>query len=349
MLPATGKTNGTVLSFQEVHAISEGADRERRDAKAGGWGTGDGVGFSWECDFDSWCKPEGTDSGVQVGGSGCKPVVESCLLQDEILCASSNATLWEVQGERLAGRFGRSLETIMVSHRVDGELSSLARELNEGLVNPITWQRASTRLTRASCWILSPVFSSWSLAKASARGTAWVVASSKRASTRFPKSCRSLWISLTAHCSIHSNLVLQKGSPSSSASSWVSKSPIMCSRPDSEQTLSGLPRASAAAGAGRKSRFTPGMAQGINKSHSCCSLSSVCTAKTSGVLYTLRKSPLFGYQNPNDQWASREFCFPRPWWLHPLFPGALDLFISCSTIIPLSRSALGHWWRPAWE
>lgn len=269
-LLATGNTNvlnprvsekGTVPSLQEVLAIREGAERERRDAKVGGWGTGEDAGFSWEHDIDSWCKLEGVASGVQVGGSGCKLVVESCLLQDEILCASSSAALPEVQGETLAGRFGKSLETVMFSHWVGGDLSLLARELNEGLDNPITWQRASTRLTRVSWWILSLVFSSWSLAKASARGTTRVVASSKRASTRFPKSCRSLWISLTAHCNINSNFLLHKGSSSSSASSWASKTPIICSKPDSAQTLSGMLRASAAAEAGRKSRFTPGLLQ----------------------------------------------------------------------------------------
>lgn len=283
---------------------------------------------------------------MQVGGSGCELLAVSCLQQDEILFASSNASLWQMQGEKSAGGFGKSLETVMVSHRVDGELSSpasVSRELNEASVSPTTWQRASTRLTRVSCWILSLSFSSWSLAKASARGTTWVVASSKRVSTHFPKPRRSLWISLTAHRSINSNFLLQKGSSSSSASSRGSKSLIICSRPDLAQTLSGLPRASAAAEAGRRSRFTPGMAKGLKGP----ALVGLCPSVCLWGLYTLSKCPLSGYQNPNNQWASREFCFPRQRLHHPLFPGAIDLFISCSTVIPLSRSALGHWWRPA--
>lgn len=309
-----------MLSLREVLAISEGAERERRDAKVGGWGTGGDAGFSWEHDRDSWGKPEGSASGVQVGGGARKLVVESCLLQDEIWHASSNAALWEVQGETLAGRFGKSLETIAVPHWVDGELSSPARELNEGLVNPITWHRASTCLTRVSCWILSLVFSSWILAKASARGTTWVVASSKQASTRFPKSCRSLWISLTAHCSIDSSFLLHKGPSSSSASSWASKSPIICSRPDSAQTLSGLARASAAAEAGRMSRLTPGMATGLNKPNSCCSLSFCLHGQKHCeffILWANLPSEVIKTQTTNEQARNSVFCstpyFQVPW------------------------------------
>lgn len=270
--------NSTVLSLQEVLPISEGAEREHRDAKVGGWETDEGAGFSgvfvsadtesesWERDMDSWCELDGISTRVHAGGFCGKLAGESCWLWDELSCVSASATaLSEVQDEILAGRFGKSLEIITDSRWVAGEISLPARGLSEGLVNPITWQRVPTVLTRASCWILSLVFSSWSWAKASARGATWVAASSKRTSTCFPKALRSLWISLTAHCSINSNFLLHKGSSSSTASSWVSKSPIISSRPDSVQALSGLPRASAASEAGRKSRSTPGMAKGIRK------------------------------------------------------------------------------------
>lgn len=73
--------SSTVLLLQEMFAIREGAERERRVAKVGGWGTGDGSGSevcgmfvpldmeseSWGLDLGSWRTLDGV-SRLVLGG-----------------------------------------------------------------------------------------------------------------------------------------------------------------------------------------------------------------------------------------------------------------------------------------
>lgn len=260
-----------MLSSQEMFAITEGAERERRVAKVGGWGTGEGSEF-WSVlvsvdrmsesrghDIGSWCTLDGVSRRMLAGVFCGKLEGESWGVQDVVSWGVSNAVPWGVQVGGSLDNIGKSLDGVLVSHGIEGELSLLGSTWSKG--NPIAWQRASTCLTSISCWILSLMFSSCSFANASASGAAWAAASTRRASTRFPKACRSLWISPTAHRNVNSNFLLQNCSSLSSTASWASRSPITSSRPDSAQALSGLPKASGASEAGRKSRFTPGMAR----------------------------------------------------------------------------------------
>lgn len=266
-------------SSQEMVAIKEGAERERRVAKVGGWGIAEGSIFcrvsvslgiwsaSWGHDNGSW------DTLDDISRAGlawfCDETEgESSGFLDETSSGLSSAASWGLQYWRSLGKFGRSLETfgrpldgIWVLHELEGELSLLGTSWRSRSFNPIPWQRASTCLTSLSCWILNLAFSSCSLAKASASGATWAAASNKRASTRLPKACRSQWISPTAHRSANSNFFFQNCS--SSSSSWTSRSPMTSSRPDSAQGVSGLFKASWATEAGRKSRLTPGMVRPV--------------------------------------------------------------------------------------
>ena len=363
-----------------MFAIREGAERERQLAKVGGWEIGEGPEFwgmlisaeSWGHDIIfSWGMPDWVSWRGLVGESWGALDGESLGLEDEVSTSASNEVSCGVQA-------GGSLDEVLVSQRTEDGLSLLHSSWSGGSGCPITRHRASTWVTSLSCWTLSLRFSSCSLTMASARGVTWAAASPRRAFTRFPKACRSVWISPTAHRSVNSKSLWQNCSPSFSASSWASRSPITSSRPDSAQALSGLLNASGACEAGRKSRFTPGMVRPATLSFTVvkvwiqfnplsqnCSWvvrpERVCGLRLRGVgrgclpvclsqtfqnnawsLYPQQISSLY-QQTPWQPMSMQEILFPRQQWLHPLISRC------CGHVYLSPVLLLFHWDSQSWD
>lgn len=79
-------------------------------------------------------------------------------MQGEVSCGASSARSWGVQAggslgdvEESPDEVGESLERLLVSHGIEGELSLVGSTHSKGSGSPNTWHMASTCFTSTSC------------------------------------------------------------------------------------------------------------------------------------------------------------------------------------------------------